>query len=97
MEKQINPAVQIYLESASTGLWGMTLHTLLLEGRGHTLACLDKIAAGEAFVEVRVLFTQRGVAFVGEFCNHGERANLFEATLNSPSAPDAPPAAGALN
>ena len=92
MSNNIDSAVQTYMDSAQAGLWGMALHALLLEGKGSALASLDKIAAGTAFVEVQVLFTRRGMAVTGEFCGHGERSNLFTATMNQPDAPDAPPA-----
>jgi len=92
MSNNIDSDVQTYLEAAQAGLWGMALRALLLEGQGNALACLDKLADGSAFVELQVLFTRRGMAVTGEFCSHGERSNLFSATLNQPDAPDAPPA-----
>lgn len=90
-------SVQTYVEATQAGLWGMALHALLLDGKGNALASLDKIAAGSAFVEVQVLFTRRGMALTGEFCSHGERSNLFSATLNQPAAPGVSPAPDALN
>ena len=90
MTNNIDSDVQTYLEAAQAGLWGMALRALRLEGQGNALACLDKLSAGSAFVELQVLFTRRGMAVTGEFCSHGERSNLFSATLNQPDAPDAP-------
>lgn len=97
MSNEINSDIQTYMETAQAGLWGMAMHAFLLEGKGSALASLDKISAGTAFVEVQVLFTRRGVAVTGEFCSHGERSNLFSATLNQPAAPDVPPAPTSLN
>lgn len=97
MSNEINSDVQTYMESAQVGLWGMALRAFLMEGKTNALACLDKIAAGSAFVEMTVIFSKRGVAFEAEFCSHGERSNLFTATLNQPAAPDVPPAPTALN
>lgn len=93
----INSDVQTYVEAAQSGLWGLAMHALLLEGKDSALASLDKIAAGTAFIEMQALFTKRGIAFTGEFCSHGERSNLFSVTLNQPDAPNVPPAPSLLN
>jgi len=97
MENRIHSDAQTYMDAVQAGLWGLAMHAFLLEGKANALVSLDKIATGSAFIEVQVLFTRRGMAVTGEFGSHGERSNLFTATLNQPGAPDVPPTPTALN
>jgi len=91
MTTESNSAVQTYIEAAGAGLWGLVTRALMEEGQTATLAAMDAVQAGRAFVQIEVLFTKRGMAASGQVCSHGERSNLFSVTLNQPPLPDVPP------
>lgn len=78
---QNNEEIQTLIGAASSGLMGLALMAMKGDGKGASLANLDAIEAGDAFIETTVIFTRRGVSAEGHFCSHGGKAHLF--TVNA--------------